>query len=90
MCGICRVKIESGSIESKPTKVILEEEFVRGIRQACQSIVISDLVVSVFNDLMLEKSVQARALFLPHSHEKAFPSVCEKLYLNTSKSLGSY
>jgi uncharacterized 2Fe-2S/4Fe-4S cluster protein (DUF4445 family) len=40
--------------------MLSEEEFAKGIRQACQSTVVTDLVVTVLNESRLEKAIQAR------------------------------
>src|SRR5512138_509869 len=60
VCGTCKVKIESGSVESTRTKMLSDEEYAKGIRQACQSVAITDLVVMVLNESRLEKAIQTR------------------------------
>jgi ferredoxin len=46
ICATCRVKIDSGSVKSTRTDKLTQEEYERGIRQACQCQVISDLTFS--------------------------------------------
>jgi uncharacterized 2Fe-2S/4Fe-4S cluster protein (DUF4445 family) len=60
VCGTCKVKIESGNIDSPKTARISPEEFKQGIRQACQTHILSDLVVTIPTESRLEKAVQAR------------------------------
>ena len=60
VCGTCKVLIEKGEVESTRTEKISEEEYKRGIRQACQSRVITDLTVYVPVESRLEKAVLSR------------------------------
>lgn len=60
VCGTCKVKIEQGSLESRRTRYITEDEFDKGFRQACQSKVISDLTVTIPTESRLDKAIQAR------------------------------
>lgn len=59
-CGTCKVLIEEGQVESKKTVKVSEEEYRQGIRQACQSRIITDLKVYVLVESRLEKAVQSR------------------------------
>ncbi|MFH1032186.1 MAG: ASKHA domain-containing protein [Chloroflexota bacterium] len=59
-CGTCKVKIEEGEVETTRTIKLSEEEFQRGIRQACQSKVLTDLKVSVPPESRLETAVLVR------------------------------
>lgn len=58
-CGTCKLVIEEGQVETKRTTKISDAEFKRGVRQACQSRVITDLAVSVPVESRLERSVIA-------------------------------
>lgn len=60
VCGTCKVRIESGLVESIRSQVISEEEYARNIRQACQSTILSDLTVSILEDSRLDKAIQIR------------------------------
>ncbi len=59
-CGTCKVLIEKGQVETTRTKKVSEEEYKQGIRQACQSRVITDLTVYVLVESRLEKAVLSR------------------------------
>ena len=60
VCGTCKVKIESGTVESTRTEKISEEEYNQGVRQACQSRVLTDLTVTIPVESRLDKAIQAR------------------------------
>lgn len=60
VCGKCRVLIEKGEVESPRAPGISEEDFQRGLRQACQTRVISDLEVRIPVESELDKRVIAR------------------------------
>ena len=59
-CGTCKVQVEKGDVETARTDKITDEEFSKGIRQACQSRVLSDLSIYVPVESRLEKAVLAR------------------------------
>jgi len=59
-CGTCKVHIEKGQVETTRTRKVSEEEFQQGIRQACQSRVLTDLSVYVPVESRLERAVLAR------------------------------
>ena len=59
-CGTCKVLIKSGEVATTRTKMLSDEEYARGLRQACQSHVLTDLVVSVPVESRLEKVVSSR------------------------------
>ena len=42
VCGTCKVLIETGEVESTRTEKLSEEEYEQGLRQACQSRVLTD------------------------------------------------
>ena len=59
-CGTCKVMIKKGEVESIRTARVSDEEYASGIRQACQSTVITDLIVQIPVASRLEKAVLAR------------------------------
>ncbi|MCH8864057.1 MAG: DUF4445 domain-containing protein [Chloroflexi bacterium] len=58
-CGTCKVKIESGEVATTRTEKLSDEEYQQGIRQACQSRVMTNLSVYVLVESRLEKVVLA-------------------------------
>ena len=61
VCGKCRVLIEKGEVESPRGPKLSEEDFQKGIRQACQTRILSDLEVRIPVESELDKRVIARA-----------------------------
>ena len=61
-CGTCKVLIEKGSVDSKRTAMVSAEEYARGIRQACQSRVLSNLVAHIPLESRLEAGVLEREM----------------------------
>ncbi|MDP2730768.1 MAG: ASKHA domain-containing protein [Dehalococcoidales bacterium] len=59
-CGTCKVKIEEGEVETTRTARVSDKEFEQGLRQACQSRVVSDLLVYVPVESRLETVVLLR------------------------------
>ncbi|MBI2868762.1 MAG: DUF4445 domain-containing protein [Chloroflexi bacterium] len=59
-CGTCKVLVEKGEVETTRTKRLTEKEYKQGIRQACQSRILSDLDVYVPVESRLEKAVLTR------------------------------
>ncbi len=59
-CGTCKVLIKKGEVESTRTEKVSEEEYEQGIRQACQSRVVTDLVVDIPVESRLETAVLSR------------------------------
>jgi len=47
VCGTCKVLIKKGEVESNRTEKLSEEEWAQGVRQACQSRLITDLTVHI-------------------------------------------
>jgi len=47
VCGKCKVKIEQGEVAATQATQLKSEEIEQGFRLACQSIVVSDLVVQI-------------------------------------------
>ena len=60
VCGTCKVLIETGEVESTRTEKLSDEEYERGLRQACQSRVITNLAVYVPIESKLERAVLSR------------------------------
>ena len=60
VCGTCKVLIETGEVESTRTEKLSEEEYEQGLRQACQSRIITDLTVYVPVESKLERAVLSR------------------------------
>ncbi len=46
-CGKCKVRLIEGEVESKPSKHISDEDWAKGWRLACQSLVMDNVVVEV-------------------------------------------
>ena len=59
-CGTCKVLIKQGEVETTRTVKVSDEEFKRGVRQACQSRVITDLSVHIPVESRLETGVLTR------------------------------
>ena len=59
-CGTCKVLIEQGEVESTRTDKVSDEEYQRGLRQACQSKILTDLVVHIPVESRLETAVLTR------------------------------
>ena len=60
VCGTCTVFIKRGQVESARTDKISEHDYKKGFRQACKSMVLSDLVVEIPVSSRLEKAVLSR------------------------------
>lgn len=60
VCGTCKVMVKKGEVRSRRTQKLSDEEYAQGVRQACQSTVVSDLVVYVPVESRLEKAVLTR------------------------------
>jgi uncharacterized 2Fe-2S/4Fe-4S cluster protein (DUF4445 family) len=60
VCGTCKVRIEKGQVESSRTRVLSEAEYDQGVRQACQTQILSDVDVFVPIESRLEQAVLAR------------------------------
>jgi len=60
VCGTCKVLIETGEVESTKSEKLSEEEYGQGLRQACQSRIITDLTVYVPVESRLEKAILSR------------------------------
>jgi len=60
VCGTCKVMIKTGKVESARTEKLSQEEYEQGLRQACQSRVITDLTVYIPVESRLEKAIISR------------------------------
>jgi len=60
VCGTCKVLIEEGGVDSSRTEKLSQEEYKQGLRQACQSSIITDLVVSIPVESRLETAILDR------------------------------
>jgi uncharacterized 2Fe-2S/4Fe-4S cluster protein (DUF4445 family) len=60
VCGTCKVFINKGEVESTRTKWVTDREYNKGIRQACQCRISSDLVVDILPESRMEKAVLSR------------------------------
>lgn len=60
VCGTCKVLLKQGEVESTRTEKVTEEAYEQGIRQACQSRIITDVVVDIPTESRLETAVLDR------------------------------
>ncbi len=60
VCGTCNVLIKSGQVESRRTDKVSKGDYEKGVRQSCQSKVLSDLIVEIPVESRLEKAVLSR------------------------------
>ncbi|MCJ7769385.1 MAG: 2Fe-2S iron-sulfur cluster-binding protein, partial [Dehalococcoidales bacterium] len=60
VCGTCNVLIKNGQVESTRTDKVSSKDYAKGIRQSCQSRILSDLIVEIPVESRLEKAVLAR------------------------------
>ena len=70
ICGNCKVIIEKGEVKSKRTLSLPDKEYYKGMRQACQCQVMSDLTVSVPVTSRLEASVMSQETVLSSSNQR--------------------
>ena len=61
-CGTCKVSIKKGEVESTKTAKLSQDEWQQGLRQACQSKVVTDLLISVPVESRLETAVLSREM----------------------------
>lgn len=60
VCGKCRVLLESGELESPRAPLLSDEDWDLGFRQACQSRVLSDLVIRIPPESLLDRRTLTR------------------------------
>ena len=71
VCGTCKVLIKEGEVESTRTEKVSEEEYEQGVRQACQSRVITDLFVDIPVASRLETAILVQEAKMPGGIERA-------------------
>jgi uncharacterized 2Fe-2S/4Fe-4S cluster protein (DUF4445 family) len=88
ICGSCKIVVEKGEVKSKRTPSLSDEEYSKGIRQACQCKVMSDVTVSIPITSRLEAAVISQEAALSNGANrfvvknwKYNPSIT-KLWLN--------
>ena len=59
-CGTCNVLVKQGRVESVKTSKVTDADYKKGVRQSCQSKVMSDLVVEIPAGSRLETAVLAQ------------------------------
>jgi len=60
VCGKCRVILEEGQVECPDTSLLTRDELSQGYRQACQCRVVSDIVVRIPPESLLDKKTITR------------------------------
>lgn len=60
VCGKCRVILEEGQVDSPASSLLTRDEWGLGYRQACQSRVVSDVVVRIPPESLLDKKTIIR------------------------------
>lgn len=60
VCGTCNILVKDGQLESTRTDKVSGKNYTKGIRQACQSRILSDLIVEIPIASRLEKAVLAK------------------------------
>jgi uncharacterized 2Fe-2S/4Fe-4S cluster protein (DUF4445 family) len=60
VCGKCRVIIDQGEVESEQTDKLSQADFELGVRQACKTIIKSDLDVTIPLESQLDRKVLAK------------------------------
>ena len=60
VCGKCRILLESGTLECPPSSHLTEAEWNQGYRQACQCQVLSDVVVRIPPESLLDRRTITR------------------------------
>jgi uncharacterized 2Fe-2S/4Fe-4S cluster protein (DUF4445 family) len=60
VCGKCRILLESGTLECPPSPHLTEKEWELGYRQACQCRVVSDVVVRIPPESLLDRRTITR------------------------------
>ncbi|MGC2432843.1 MAG: ASKHA domain-containing protein [Desulfobaccales bacterium] len=60
VCGKCRILLEEGELDSLPSGLLSDAEWNLGYRQACQSRVVSDVVVRIPPESLLDRHTLTR------------------------------
>ena len=56
VCGKCRIVVEQGTVENGESEKITSEEFEKGVRLACTSILVGDVVIRIPDDSAILKT----------------------------------
>ncbi len=81
-CGKCKVIIQQGEVESTRTAKVSDEEYRRGVRQACQTRVFSDLLATIPVESQLSTTVisQKRKHVRSILRDTGVPSLSEQFH----------
>ena len=60
VCGKCRIILEEGKLECPDSTILTRDEWSLGYRQACQCSVLSDIVVRIPPESLLDKKTITR------------------------------
>jgi uncharacterized 2Fe-2S/4Fe-4S cluster protein (DUF4445 family) len=60
VCGKCKILLEAGELDTVQSGLLTEEEWDLGYRQACQSKVISDVVIRIPPESLLDRRTLTR------------------------------
>ncbi|MDD2901653.1 MAG: ASKHA domain-containing protein [Syntrophales bacterium] len=60
VCGKCKILVEEGEVDSLPGGLLTNEEWDLGYRQACQTKVVSDVVVRIPPESLLDRRTLTR------------------------------
>jgi uncharacterized 2Fe-2S/4Fe-4S cluster protein (DUF4445 family) len=71
VCGTCKILVRKGEVASAPSDKLSTEEYQQGYRLACQSRVLSDLVIDIPVESRLETAVLSRELRMATAEAKA-------------------
>ncbi len=66
VCGKCRVKIESGTVSGGKSDKISDEDFAKGIRQACLATIESDVTIAIPREADLSEGVVITSVPVRH------------------------
>ena len=75
VCGTCKVLISKGQVESTRSEKLSLEEYEQGYRLACQSRVLTDLVVEISVESRLETAVISREAGMAAAEAKAAEAI---------------
>ncbi|MGB9498118.1 MAG: ASKHA domain-containing protein [Dissulfuribacterales bacterium] len=102
LCGKCRVLLESGTIEGGKSEKLTGQDYASGIRQACLSVIKSDLVIRIPQESVLDTGVLGTAVPVRHragmyvfdigqlKKEGIFASPVDKLFLELPRPSPAY
>lgn len=93
-CGKCKVVVNSGEFQAKPTTLLTPKETWENVVLACQTKVLSDMVITVDKSHSLEKAQiletgesPRSTVFTGKSLKETFPHdpLCRKIYLELAQ-----